>query len=365
MNYSATERSLFLGDLSVYCTEQDLYEIFQSFGPIESIQLKRKSTANGRPSYGFIQYRFRESAEEALRVMNGRVVHGRAIRLGWAEPPKVEVKIGVTKDPEFTRPPAPISALPKDISFVTNSLAGLGLGKSSVSSSTPVVGAPRTAILSTAGKEKQIIIPPLDGNPILSSKGGSIDTAQVHFSYVTNKVEALKEDVFRNVFQNFGPVLDVAIKKSQYHPDKGVQTGYGFIHYPLTEEGIACALEAVRSLHELVLDSVKYSCRLSHALEEYLKIGNSSARKTSSMSFSSFFPSSFNPFSSFGSSTSHQTPLTTSSTLSVTPPQPPLAPIGMPLTHNGLELDRMLTYDSYSVNLPAANPSRQKRSSFF
>lgn len=80
MNYSATERSLFLGDLSVYCTEQDIYEIFQPFGPIESIQLKRKSTSNSRPSYGFIQYQFRESAEEALRVMNGRVVHGRAIR---------------------------------------------------------------------------------------------------------------------------------------------------------------------------------------------------------------------------------------------------------------------------------------------
>lgn len=80
MNYSATERSLFLGDLSVYCTEQDIFEIFQSFGPIESIQLKRKSVANGRPSYGFVQFRFRESAEEALRVMNGRVIHGRAIR---------------------------------------------------------------------------------------------------------------------------------------------------------------------------------------------------------------------------------------------------------------------------------------------
>lgn len=118
------------------------------------------------------------------------------------------MKIGVKK-PELSRPPAPVNALPSDLSFITNSLAGLGLGRSAP---------PGTAILPTAsGKEKRVIIPPLDGNPIQSSRG-TIDTAQIHFSYVTNKVEPLKEDVFRNVFQHFGTVLDVAIKKSQYHP---------------------------------------------------------------------------------------------------------------------------------------------------
>lgn len=205
--------SLFLGDLSVYCTEKDVFSLFQGFGPIESIQLKRKSTSNGRPSYGFIQFRFKESAEEALRVMNGRVVHGRAIRLGWAEPPKVNVKV-TTKRAE-----------------------------------------PRQ-LASTEFLER----------------GLHIETAQVHFSYVTSRTAPLKEDIFRNVFQHFGTVLDVAIKKSQYQQDKGVQTGYGFIHYPLTEEGVTSAMEAVKSLHELVLDSVKYSCRVSHALEEYIKL---------------------------------------------------------------------------------------------
>lgn len=132
-------------------------------------------------------------------------------RLGWAEPPKVEVKIGVKK-PDFSRPPAPapVNALPTDLSFLTNSLASLGLGGSRQPSQT-------THILPGVNGNTEIVIPPLDGKPIQSPKG-VIDTAQVHFSYVTNKVEPLKEDVFRTVFQHFGPVLDVAIKKSQYHP---------------------------------------------------------------------------------------------------------------------------------------------------
>lgn len=39
----------------------------------------------------------------------------------------------------------------------------------------------------------------------------------------------------------------------------------------MNEEGITSALEAVKSVHELVVDSVKYSCRLGHMLEEFLK----------------------------------------------------------------------------------------------
>eukprot|EP01040_Poterioochromonas_malhamensis_P001620 gene1620-1714_t len=277
--------------------------------------------------------------------------------LGWAEPPKVEVKIGVKKPDIAPRPaaaPAPVNALPSDLSFLTNSLASLGLGGPRNSSS-------NTHILPGVHGNTEIVIPPLDGKPIQSAKG-VIDTAQVHFSYVTNKVEPLKEEVFRTVFQHFGPVLDVAIKKSQYHPDKGVQTGYGFIHYPLTEEGIACALESVRSLHELVLDNVKYSCRVSHALEEFLKMRQTNTqRERRSSGFSSFFSSSFNPFSSFTSSSSSSH---AHSNLS--------APAG-PRLGGGLDLDRGFTYDSYGfpVDLPppptsslAPAPAPKKHSFF-
>lgn len=137
--------------------------------------------------------------------------------------------------------------------------------------------------------------------------------------------------------------------------DKGVQTGYGFIHYPLTEEGIACALEAVRSLHELVLDNVKYSCRVSHALEEFLKMRQTSNRPKTSSGFSSFFSSSFNPFSSFSSAHSQPATLPT--------------PVG-PRLVGGLDLDHGITYDSYGFPVsfpppPTANTTLPKKSSFF
>lgn len=49
-------------------------------------------------------------------------------------------------------------------------------------------------------------------------ESGKLDRAQVHFSFVTNKVAPLREDVFRNVFCHFGLIKDIHIKKCQYDP---------------------------------------------------------------------------------------------------------------------------------------------------
>lgn len=73
-------RTLFLGDLSVYCTEKDVKEFFQPFGPIEAIKLKRGSSDRNHLSYGFIRFIHPESAQLALERGNGAVFLGRPIR---------------------------------------------------------------------------------------------------------------------------------------------------------------------------------------------------------------------------------------------------------------------------------------------
>lgn len=49
-----------------------------------------------------------------------------------------------------------------------------------------------------------------------------------------------------------------------------IQNGYGFIHFPLTSEGIQSALVATREVHQITVDRVIYDCTLSHLLESYL-----------------------------------------------------------------------------------------------
>ena len=73
-------RSLFLGDLSVYCTEKDVKDFFHSYGPIEMVKLKRGSSDRNHLSYGFIRFVHQESAQLALERLQGAVFLGRPIR---------------------------------------------------------------------------------------------------------------------------------------------------------------------------------------------------------------------------------------------------------------------------------------------
>ena len=72
--------TLFLGDLSVYCSEKDIRKLFRPFGVIEAIRVKRGTSNKTNLSYGFIKFSTRESADQALRQLNGVMFLGRAIR---------------------------------------------------------------------------------------------------------------------------------------------------------------------------------------------------------------------------------------------------------------------------------------------
>lgn len=72
-------RTLFLGDLSVHCSEIDIRQAFQPFGIIEQIRLKHASV-NKTVSYGFITFVYREDAVSAMENLNGTMFLGRMLR---------------------------------------------------------------------------------------------------------------------------------------------------------------------------------------------------------------------------------------------------------------------------------------------
>lgn len=72
--------TLFLGDLSVFCTEKDIRKLFRPFGPIEAIRVKRGSSSKTNLSYGFIKFTERSAAENAYQQLSGVMFMGRALR---------------------------------------------------------------------------------------------------------------------------------------------------------------------------------------------------------------------------------------------------------------------------------------------
>jgi hypothetical protein len=108
-------------------------------------------------------------------------------------------------------------------------------------------------------------------NKVSSFDADSVDTAQLHFSFISKQhVHLVTEATIRDVFAHFGHVQDVSIKKTSIDQKNGEQTGYGFLHYPLTEEGIEAAVKAAKIVRQVHINHVLYDCRLTWSLEEII-----------------------------------------------------------------------------------------------
>ena len=72
--------ALFLGDLSIFCTESDVQEVFAPFGEIVSVKLQRSKDDSRGLSYGFISFTTKSAAAAAMNNVNGFVLKGRPLR---------------------------------------------------------------------------------------------------------------------------------------------------------------------------------------------------------------------------------------------------------------------------------------------
>jgi RNA recognition motif-containing protein len=72
--------SLFLGDLSLFCTEADIEDAFVQFGKIVEVRIQRSKETARALSYGFIEFSEPMFAETALNSMNNYVLKGRPLR---------------------------------------------------------------------------------------------------------------------------------------------------------------------------------------------------------------------------------------------------------------------------------------------
>jgi RNA recognition motif-containing protein len=74
------EAELFVGDLSFFCTEADLHQMFAPFGEIVKIRIKRSGATRRTLMYGFVIMSSGEEAHHAKDTLHGRRYMGRDIR---------------------------------------------------------------------------------------------------------------------------------------------------------------------------------------------------------------------------------------------------------------------------------------------
>ncbi len=83
-------KKLYVGNLSYNTTEEDLRELFASYGKIESLNII-SDRDSGRPKgFGFVEMSTDEEARAAISGLNSREVDGRQIKVNEANdrPPR-------------------------------------------------------------------------------------------------------------------------------------------------------------------------------------------------------------------------------------------------------------------------------------
>ncbi len=77
---AAPNVELFVGDLSFFCVESHLLELFRPFGTIVDARVRRSDNKGHSLMYGFVKMENLTEAENAARALNDRLYMGRTLR---------------------------------------------------------------------------------------------------------------------------------------------------------------------------------------------------------------------------------------------------------------------------------------------
>lgn len=216
--------AIFIEGLPIECVETDLIKLLQTCGKVNAISLHRQPSPMIpalRPNSvsASVEFQSRENAEAAVYLLETSVIWGRRLSA------------------RVITPNAPL---------VNNSLSMTNMGAANNNNSNL-------------------------NNHVALAASKALRSAQVHISYLTKQlVTIVTEQMIFDLFSTFGKVIEVSLKKKCVDTEMCIQNGYGFVHYPLTAEGIESALRAVETLHQVTINNISYDCSVSNQLKQVL-----------------------------------------------------------------------------------------------
>ena len=77
---------LFVGNLSLDVTENDLQDLFVAFGPVSEVNLMADRSTGRSRGFAFVTMATPEGAQAAIQGMAGKDVKGRALTVNEARP---------------------------------------------------------------------------------------------------------------------------------------------------------------------------------------------------------------------------------------------------------------------------------------
>ena len=78
--------NIFVGNLAFTTTEQDLRELFEPYGTVETVRIMTDRETGRSRGFGFVEMPDSRAAHSAIDVLNGTQVAGRTLTVNEARP---------------------------------------------------------------------------------------------------------------------------------------------------------------------------------------------------------------------------------------------------------------------------------------
>ena len=80
--------TIYIGNIPYSMKEQNLIDVFQEFGPVESAKVIIDKKTRRSKGYGFVEMKNEKDEDEAIEAMNGKELGGRKVKVSKANPKK-------------------------------------------------------------------------------------------------------------------------------------------------------------------------------------------------------------------------------------------------------------------------------------
>eukprot|EP00808_Paulinella_micropora_P001391 g11980.t1 len=253
--------ALFVGDLPRNATEQALEKFFSQVGDVVHVDIKRDKITHNNLGYGFVEYAIthnnlgygfveyatRAQAERAQQELNGRVLGGRKIRLGWAQKNTtlfIGDLDGNTSTEELQAAFRKFGPLVEEETFVKAGSGKYGFVR---------FRHRQDAELSKASMNRTVI-----GTRIIRIGWGdnNIQKHCVHIQFNPQFAGTLTENEVKEHFQRYGEVESVRLPRFSSNRLKG----YGFVHYMPNSQGEKAAGRVIASVSETKIGQCVFRC---------------------------------------------------------------------------------------------------------
>jgi cold-inducible RNA-binding protein len=79
-------KNIFVGNLSFNTNEEELRQIFESYGQVDRVSIMTDRDTGRSRGFGFVEMASNEDGEKAIAALNGTQVGGRTINVNEARP---------------------------------------------------------------------------------------------------------------------------------------------------------------------------------------------------------------------------------------------------------------------------------------